>query len=355
MSTSTTESCAGRITVGSWPGQSYEHNPFIRMFCASLEGVGARVLDVSDTTHRLPRMDVLHIHWPDTTLWWASSPRNAVKNCMMTLLQVARAKLAGTKVVWMVHDLAPLEVAQAASLTWKLYIAVLSRMVDGFMTLSPETVAPVKAAYPVLARRPYAAAHHPRHSVAPLTIQAGSAKAALGFGEDTTVFTFFGLIRPTKGVIALARAFRALPGAQYQLVIAGNPTDMAYMDEIRAVLADDPRVLLRLGHVDDADAALIAAATDAFVLPFIFSLHSSTLIYSISSGRPAITPDAPYARGLDQAVGPGWITRYQGELTPELLEAWRPPASPAKLDAFGAERLGEAAVGLYSRLLGRGD
>jgi beta-1,4-mannosyltransferase len=341
---------SGAITVGSWPGRFFEENPFIGVFCSSLERAGAIVIDVGDTTRPLPPMDILHIHWPDLTFWWASSPRNAVKRCALTLVQIARLKRAGAKVVWMVHDLEPLDAAHARSLTWKVYIAALSRMVDGFMTLSPQTVAPVQAAYPALARLPYAAPHHPRYDIAAATFADGSAKAALGWGEDVTVFTFFGQIRPAKGVIALARAFAALPGDHYRLIIAGNPSDKAYIDQIRAALVDEPRVTFRLGYVAEADAARIAAATDAFVLPFRDSLHSGTLIYSISAGRPALTPDSPYARGVDHAVGAGWITRYEGDLTPAVLAAWRPPVRPANLEAFSADRLGEAAMELCQRL-----
>ena len=343
----------GPLTVGSWPGPSFDHNPFVRQFCASLEASGVNVIDVTDTTRALPRMDVLHIHWPDWNFWVASSRRDAIRRCALTLARIARAKLAGVKVVWMVHDLRPLNPDDANSKGWRLYIAALSRLVDGFMTLSPETVAPVREAYPALARRPYASPNHPRYDIASTSFDRRSARSALGLCETATVFTFFGLIRPTKGVVDLAEAFVALQGDQYRLVIAGDPAHAGYMEQIRTVLGDDPRVHLRLGHVSDADAAEVAAASDVFVLPFAESLHSGSMIYALSAGRAVITPDAPYARGVDRAVGPGWVTRYRGALTSDVLRAWRGPEAPANLEAFSAPALAQATIDLYRRLLDR--
>jgi|HubBroStandDraft_1064217.scaffolds.fasta_scaffold140163_2 beta-1,4-mannosyltransferase len=341
----------GPITVGSWPGRSFHHNPFIGQFCSSLEAAGAQVLDV-DPSRPLPSMDVLHIHWPDWNFWMAWSPRNAAKRCALTLWRIARAKLAGLRVVWMVHDLRPLQGGQGDSLTWHIYIAVLARLPDGFMTLSAETVAPVKAAYPPLARLPFAAPNHPLYEV-PAAANQISARATLDLPSSAIVFTFFGLIRPTKGVLSLVEAFIATPGAERRLIIAGEPKDADYMARIRSAAAGDPRIIIREGHVSDADAALIGAASDAYVLPFCESLHSGSIIYALSIGRPVITPDAPYARGVHQAVGSGWVTCYRGALTPAVLETWRPPTRPAKLDAFSASRLGEAAMELYARVLGR--
>jgi hypothetical protein len=86
------------------------------------------------------------------------------------------------------------------------------------------------------------------------------------------------------------------------------------------------------------------------VLPFVDSLHSGSIMYGLSAGRPAITPDTPYSRGVDRAIGPGWVVRYSDVLTPETLRTWRPPAAPACLDAFTLAQLGEGSMALYAKL-----
>lgn len=325
------------------------------MFCSSLEAAGAEVIDVVDPSRRLPRVDVLHIHWPDRNFWVAWSRRNELKRCVLTLIQIARAKLGGMKVVWMVHDLRPLHQEIHKGLIWNPYIRSLSLLVDGFMTLSEDTLAPVRVAYPALAKRPFAAANHPLYPAPSGAIDRVMARQALELPDAATVFTFFGVIRPPKGVLSLAQAFAALPGDQYRLIIAGDPLDLEYMEQVRLVLAGDPRVTLKAGYIDEADASLIAAATDAFVLPFAETLHSSSIIFGLSSGHPVITPNQPYARGVSRAVGPGWITRYEGALTPEILQAWRPPTEAARLEAFALSGLGEASMALYKRLIEQPD
>jgi glycosyltransferase involved in cell wall biosynthesis len=138
--------------------------------------------------------------------------------------------------------------------------------------------------------------------VYPQDIDKATARAELGLDPNQTVFAFVGGIRPNKGVHRVIDAFRALPGQNVRLVIAGEAwRPQEYIDRLCSESALDPRIDLRLGRIPDAQLQVYYKAADAIVLPFEAITTSGSAILAMSMGRPVIAP----ARGcLPELINP---------------------------------------------------
>ena len=112
---------------------------------------------------RLGGLDALLVHWPDKVFWEASRSLEAAA-LMARLLARLAARPRRTKLVWMVHDLAPHDGKWFKRLAWPPYAALMARLADGALTLSEGTRAAVLAAYPALARQALGAHLAPRLS-----------------------------------------------------------------------------------------------------------------------------------------------------------------------------------------------
>lgn len=310
------------------------------------------MVDVDDPLN-LPsqRLDVLHIHWPENIFWRGGNALRLTVRTVRLLAVLERLRRSGTRLVWMVHNLQPHELSGGRARLWPLLAWWLARSVDGVMTLSPATLPIVVAAIPRLAGKPSASPWHPPYADIRPAGDRASCRAALGLPAAAKVFVFLGQLRPYKGVEELIAAFRASADPDYRLVIAGKPDTASYGAAIDHLAAGDDRIRVQLGRLDDAAMAELATAADFITLPFRDYLHSGSIIYALSIGRPVITPVAPFADALGEAVGAGWVQTYRGGLTSEVLGgALQMPGEP-DLSALDPAKLGAAATALYRRLV----
>ena len=329
------------LCVGSWPGPRFQDNPLIAALCAGLDEAGAEVLDIHDpTAATAARLDVLQIHWPEQIFWQGLGPCATARKAWSTVWALARLKAQGTRIVWMVHNLAPHDPSRWQRLLWRPYHAAIARLTDAFLTLSPSTVGVVRDAMPALTRKPGFFVWHPSYAgaIRPETERA-DARAALGFAPSTHVLACLGHVRPYKGVEELLEVFRNTAG-DLGLIIAGAARDQAFAQKIAVMAEGDPRIRLILRALPDAEFGALMAAADEIVAPFTDYLHSGSIVHALSAGKPVCTPEKPFARDLASGFGRGWIRLYQPPLTPAVLlpAAIPPPARIALPDARDAAR-----------------
>ncbi len=337
------------VKVLTLPGRS-SANAYSHLLADALEAAGAEVLDWSERTAIRGTVDVVHLHWPASTLnrsrWSAAALHTARR-----LAAIVAARRRGATVVWTVHNLASHDVRHARS--ERAFWRALPRLVDGWLSLTASALDDIEAAYPGLAGKPRATVPmgHFREAY-PDRVDRDTARATLRIARDARVLAHIGRIRPYKGVPALVDAFAGLDDADAVLLVAGACPDAELADRLREAAGRDDRVHLRLGRVpDDALAAYLRAA-DLVVLPFEEILNSSSALLALSFDVPVLVPTLGAMPELAAEVGGDWVRLYDGPLRPEHLEeglaAGRPQGRP-DLDRHDWAAIATATLDLYAR------
>lgn len=344
-----------QIRIASWPGPRFSANEIIRLFCEGLVAAGGEVIDIRDPTEMADRdVHVFQIHWPEQVFWWGLGRKELGVKVWRTLAAVAEMKRRGVRIVWMVHNLAPHDMRPWQRLLWCYYQRRLCGLVDGFLTLSPSTPSLVRKALPGLAKKLGGFVWHPAY---PHAVQSDDARrdirAELGFGAETRVFAFLGLIRAYKGVDQLVRAFREEPDADAGLIIAGTPQDADTVAAVAALAAGDPRIRLIFRYMCPVEFDAYLAAADEFVAPLRRYLHSGSIVHALSANRPVLTPQAPFASDLSAALEGEWIRLYKPPLTGRILFAAqreRPDGTCPIQQRMSSQQAGRGMIDFYDRL-----
>jgi glycosyltransferase involved in cell wall biosynthesis len=122
------------------------------------------------------------------------------------------------------------------------------------------------------------------------------AKQRLGVADGEKTILFLGKIRPYKGLEYLLTAFRLLGsrGANYRLIIAGEPTSENYSDEICRVINREfgpGQIILKMQFIPDTAMELFLKAADVLVLPYKEIFQSGVLFLGYSFGLPVVATD----------------------------------------------------------------
>lgn len=333
------------LRIGIWPG-TFE-NDFVQIFSDALRMSGATVVDVQDPRQVGPlNIDVFHIHWPEQ-VFWSGRRAGLLFRLFGACAAIWRLKKAGVVVVWMVHNYEPHE---GSRLIWRIYRSVLYRLVDGFMTLSPSTIDVVKKKLPGLACKPYAAVWHPSYPPSTGRGQRAKSRQKLSVSEDKKVYSFFGHLRPYKGVEQLIKEFKR--GARHHevLMIFGSAANAAYVDSLVSLIERNDNIVLMARRLSDEEFSEAMAAADLAVFPFRQSLHSGSIVHAISEGIPVVTPRFPFADALAEEVGAGWVNTYTGDLKFEFMANLpRPTASP-RMEGLAPINVARQTMQFYERL-----
>ena len=146
---------------------------------------------------------------------------------------------------------------------------------------------------------------------------------------------FLARIVPEKGLHYLLEAFRGLD-TTLRLVIAGDSSHTdGYMQEMRAMAAQDPRVVLTGFVSGDALAALYSNAR-LYVLPSDLEGMPLTLLEALSYGTPCLVSDiAENVDVLPQGVGARFAHGNVDELRRALEDCLtQPPPTDEDRDAL---------------------
>lgn len=266
---------------------------------------------------------LVHVHWPEAM----ARHRLAVGALLKSVLFVGglvAARLRGRKVIWTVHNLQTHEGA-ARPMLENLAWTVFQRTVSGVILLTAGAEAEFLTRNPQLADRPRAVIPH-GHYLALATPDADRAAARdrAGIAAGAAVITFFGLVRPYKGVRELIEAFRNADIADSHLVIAGQtmsgPAEPDFSHTIEQLIGASDRITGHLRRLSDEDLSMLMAMTDLTVLPFRRVLNSGSVLFALSCNRPVCAPRLGALSEIQAKVGPEWLYLYDPPLTPEILK-----------------------------------
>jgi glycosyltransferase involved in cell wall biosynthesis len=128
---------------------------------------------------------------------------------------------------------------------------------------------------------------------------------------------FLGRIVEEKGLQHLVRGFQLLGDPDARLLIGGDFANVAggsVVDEVRALVAGDPRVRL-LGFLPEEDLADFHASLDVFALPSVNSFEAFGIVQveAMMAGVPALASDLPGVRVPVRETGFGVVVPPRDE------------------------------------------
>ncbi|GAA1851211.1 glycosyltransferase [Myceligenerans crystallogenes] len=280
------------------------------------------------------RVDVLHLHWPETLF----RRRDRVRTLAASVLLVAclcAMRARGVRVVRTVHNESPHEAARGPE---GRLLRLMDRWTDELILLNRHTRFPRDLPATVIPLGEHASTY------ADLPVPpAAAGRRAL----------YFGLVRPYKGIDALVRAFRAVPAADARLRIVGPVKDDGVLGEVRELAGGDERIEIRGGFVPDAALVREIGESRLVVLPYRRMHNSGAALLALSLGRPVLVPDNAVNRDLAEETGPGWVRTYEGELGAAALAAALDepvPAEPVRFRGRSWPGIGAAHARVYRRV-----
>jgi glycosyltransferase involved in cell wall biosynthesis len=117
-----------------------------------------------------------------------------------------------------------------------------------------------------------------------------TARKKLGIGETERVWLYLGTLRPYKGVEALMDAFGKLAGPGSVLLIAGNPWNKAYSEELLQKAKGNPGIRIFAKSIPDGELQTFFGAADLVVLPFRHVLNSGSVLLAMGFGKAVVAP-----------------------------------------------------------------
>jgi glycosyltransferase involved in cell wall biosynthesis len=164
--------------------------------------------------------------------------------------------------------------------------------------------------------------------------------------EAPVRFGYIGRLHPTKGLSELARAVVAVPReVVFRLEIHGPTLDAAsrsYVDELRALLHDDPRVTFGAG-VPGPDVPALLAGFDALLCPSMWFENGPTIaLEAMAVGTPIIASRVGNLAEIvedgvnGRLVAPGDVGEWARTLTAvasaplDTIDCWRRALTPTR-------------------------
>ena len=296
------------------------------------------------------RPDLLHLHLPNTSAFWA--------------MTVPAARRLPWVIQWQSDVVASL-IDRRLALAYRLYRPLEQRLLAASKAI-------IASSPPYLEASTALSSWRERCHAIPLGLDpsrfpdpdpAAQARAAALWGEAAFRVLAIGRLTYYKGHGILIRAATELPGSRALIVGAGDQRDrLAAL--IRSLELGD-RVILP-GFQPEADLNALLASCDVLCLPSLERTEAFGLVLleAMRFSKPVVVSDIP-------GSGAGWVVRQAGHglLTPPgdsvalaaaLRELQRDPGrrqalgrsgAAALRERFGIDRVAVSIAGLYRRLL----
>ena len=315
-------------------------NAYQDLLHAALAEHGVRTLAGRPTPwwvwRRRADFDVIHLHWIEFLLNRRGGLPLAFGALLAVVSSLGLARLLGKRVVWTVHNPQPHD--RSYPRLQRVLFGAVARLSDVLVAHTDTSAALVRARLPA-GRRTVVIPHGNYIGFYPPAAGGrGAARARYGLRDDDVVLLAFGQIRPYKRLLQTARAVRALGDDRVRLVVVGQQTDPVEARRLREVAAGDPRIVLDLRHVPDAEVSALHAMADACIAPYVSGFASGAVLLGLSYGLPVLAP----ANGTASDIAlPEALIEYTGS----NLEA-----AVAELRGRPADRMRAAALASAERV-----
>lgn len=340
-----------------WAGE----NPYQDLLARALAERGfqlrSRALTWRIEDELLPSESLVHLHWLAPLLFDSRRVRTALR-LMLFARGLHRLQKRGVPFVWTIHNLYE-HGRKHPSLERRLR-RWLARHAAALIVHGPSAADLVRREYRISDATKVVVVPHGHYIDAyPGHATRLQARHQLGLDPQAPTLLFLGQIRRDKGALELIEAVKRLPSG-LQLVVAGRPQSSALEDEVRARARGAPGIHLQMGFVPAADAAVLLAACDLFVLPHREVLTSGSAILAMSFGRACVAPRTAYFSELFGEQGAFLFDPAHPdalELALHAALADRPHwdemgrRNRAFIEPFGWGRVAEQTAAVYERAM----
>lgn len=291
------------VVQQAFPRPTSLTNPYTVLLHDSLDAlddVEARYFSWSEAFST--RFDVYHTHWPEIIVGGRTPMRRLVRQARVAAF-LTRLRLSGVPIVRTVHN-----VGLPSDLTRRE--RALLRAIDSMTTvrvvLNRHTPVPDGAATVLIPHGHYRDWFAPYACPEPIPGR----------------LAYVGRIRRYKGVDDLVNAFRGTDADRgLSLHVSGYPSSEALVEQLTRAAEGDDRIRLAFAMISDEQLVAEVGSAEVVVLPYPHMHNSGSVLMALSLGRPVLVPDNPVNADLAEEVGPGWVYRFEGGLTPAVLEA----------------------------------
>lgn len=290
-----------RLTVlQSFPTPRPTTNPYLVLLADSLRAdPEVKVLNFSWRNALLSRYDVFHVHWPEIMVTGGKWHKRAARQLLFLGL-LARLRLQRIAVVRTKHNI---ELPDGLSTLQEQLLRLFERSTDLLIRLTNET--PVD--------KPSATIPHGHYrDWYGKQAQYSSVRGRIGYA---------GLIRRYKGVESLVEAFSDMPDEALSLGLGGNPSSEALKTLLTDAAKTDPRIILNLTFLTDAQFVETMTTSELMAFPYRFMHNSGGVLAALSLDRPVLVPNNAVNRALAKEVGSGWIHFFTAPLTADHIES----------------------------------
>jgi glycosyltransferase involved in cell wall biosynthesis len=276
-----------------------KRNPYVVLLCQAVNRAGAGCeagagchaeiddqFSVGWVFRQRRQIDVLHVHWLELFFvypGWAHS----VRRWLSMMLGLALARVFGVRLVYTVHNIWQHESKRpglvALANRWMLWLAHAVHVHDA------ETAEALKRRWG-RRRHVFVIAHGNYVGAYPDIITRQEAREQLGLPPQAFVYLSLGRVRPYKGLEDLLQAFMQVASPDTLLVVAGEPQEAEFGQELRALVQDDARFRLDLQFVPDDALQRYFRACDICVLPYRHVTTSGAAVLAFSFGTPIVAP-----------------------------------------------------------------
>lgn len=287
---------AGKISAIHVPDGTIS-NLYQRLLANSLRDLGVEVQFAKATdglsllttlvTHWRPQ--VVHIHWQHPFLLANGTVRSIIKSCKF-VVELLVLKGIGVRLVWTAHNITNHE--KRYECVERFFTRLLAHQCHAVIAHSQSAKESVESALGLKNNGKVTVIPHGSFlGCYANEIDRGEARRRLGISICDSVFLFFGLIRPYKGVMELVEAFERLKPEHGKLVIAGSPYgDNGIVARILSVAERNRDLIVIPKFIPDNEIQVFMNASDVVVLPYRDILTSGAAVLAMSFGKPIIAP-----------------------------------------------------------------
>ena len=300
-----------------WPNPRWKENPYQKVVYGGLKANGVMIRrppPLFSLLPHAPRSDWLHINWPET-LYSSPDPTLRAKQLTRFVGTVRRVKRRGTRILWTVHNEFPHEGADVEF--HRAANAQMCELSDLIHVHFPQAGEQLESEYGVEAGAIQVMPHPHYGDYYGAPIPSREARAMLSIGQDTRVILIFGYVRRYKGIEAAVESFRKTTNDRLRLLVVGKAEDEGVVDGLLSAAESDPRLILKLSHVPDADVMPLFSAADAFLFPSRSFFTSGSLMLALTYGLPVIAVPRNHA---SMFVGKSFFRPWEPDTPDRLTE-----------------------------------
>ena len=296
---------------------------YFSILVEALTESGLEMIEARTPDALMLRYDILHMHFPEHLITERSSWKALVLGPIL-IAYVLAAKIAGKKIVWTIHEVAPTHRHWAA----QPYLWCMRELVNAYIFMNRTTEDEFLNRHPRGRRKAIARIPHSSYPVTKIsTARRDDVRASLTQDADCLIVGLLGEIRPYKNVEALRHLPLTDPkGRPLQLVVAGALHVSCDIDNVEAIFSDiGPHRLRRIDErlLDERLSELIQAV-DVVLLPYLQGWNSGFAMLALACRTPLLCSGLPMFREIEEALGPPWVYIFDHngrDLSRELHEA----------------------------------